>query len=97
MPAPVGPTIKPTAILAGRIDVPEEASPYPFLAAIGDGVHQIAVGPVHAGIIEPGHFRFSASGETVVRLEQRLGDTHALSQIARVQPDELSQRLCLAP
>jgi Ni,Fe-hydrogenase III large subunit len=62
--------------LAGRIDVPEEASPYPFLAAIGDGVHQIAVGPVHAGIIEPGHFRFSASGETVVRLEQRLGYTH---------------------
>ena len=62
--------------LAGRIDMPEEASPYPFLAAIGDGVHQIAVGPVHAGIIEPGHFRFSASGETVVRLEQRLGYTH---------------------
>jgi Ni,Fe-hydrogenase III large subunit len=62
--------------LAGRIDVPEEASPYPFLATIGDGVHQIAVGPVHAGIIEPGHFRFTASGETVVRLEQRLGYTH---------------------
>jgi Ni,Fe-hydrogenase III large subunit len=62
--------------LAGRIDVPEEASPYPFLAAIGEGLHQIAVGPVHAGIIEPGHFRFTASGETVVRLEQRLGYTH---------------------
>ena len=39
-------------------------------------MHQIAVGPVHAGIIEPGHFRFTASGETVVRLEQRLGYTH---------------------
>jgi Ni,Fe-hydrogenase III large subunit len=34
------------------------------------------VGPVHAGIIEPGHFRFTANGETVVRLEQRLGYTH---------------------
>ena len=45
-------------------------------AAEGDGLHQIAVGPVHAGIIEPGHFRFTASGETVVRLEQRLGYTH---------------------
>ena len=44
--------------------------------AEGDGLHQIAVGPVHAGIIEPGHFRFTASGETVVRLEQRLGYTH---------------------
>ena len=44
--------------------------------AEGDGLHQIAVGPVHAGIIEPGHFRFTASGETVVRLEQRLGYAH---------------------
>jgi Ni,Fe-hydrogenase III large subunit len=42
----------------------------------GEGLHQIAVGPVHAGIIEPGHFRFTASGETVVRLEERLGYTH---------------------
>jgi len=49
---------------------------YPFLPAEGEGLHQIAVGPVHAGIIEPGHFRFTASGETVVRLEQRLGYTH---------------------
>jgi len=62
--------------LAGCVDVPVEASPYPFLTTIGEGVHQIAVGPVHAGIIEPGHFRFTASGETVVRLEQRLGYTH---------------------
>ncbi len=50
--------------------------PYPFLTAEGDNLHQIAVGPVHAGIIEPGHFRFTASGETVVRLEARLGYTH---------------------
>ena len=52
------------------------AAPYPFLPAEGEGLHQIPVGPVHAGIIEPGHFRFTASGETVVRLEQRLGYTH---------------------
>ena len=51
-------------------------SPYRFLPAEGDGLHQIAVGPVHAGIIEPGHFRFTASGETVVRLEERLGYAH---------------------
>ena len=62
--------------LAGRIDVPEEPAPYRFLPVDGDGLHQIAVGPVHAGIIEPGHFRFTASGETVVRLEERLGYTH---------------------
>ena len=45
-------------------------------AAEGESLHQIPVGPVHAGIIEPGHFRFTASGETVVRLEERLGYVH---------------------
>lgn len=50
--------------------------PYSFLPAEGDGIHQVPVGPVHAGIIEPGHFRFHANGETVVRLEARLGYTH---------------------
>ena len=62
--------------LGDRIDALPKAKPYRFLAAEGDGLHQIAVGPVHAGIIEPGHFRFTASGETVVRLEQRLGYVH---------------------
>ena len=50
--------------------------PYAFLEAEGAGLHQIPVGPVHAGIIEPGHFRFHAGGETVVRLEERLGYVH---------------------
>jgi Ni,Fe-hydrogenase III large subunit len=62
--------------LGDRIDAVPAAVPYRFLAAEGDGLNQIAVGPVHAGIIEPGHFRFTASGETVVRLEQRLGYVH---------------------
>jgi len=52
------------------------AEPYVFLPSEGEGLHQIPVGPVHAGIIEPGHFRFTANGETVVRLEQRLGYVH---------------------
>ena len=64
------------APLGDRIDASSKAAPYRFLPVEGDGLHQIAVGPVHAGIIEPGHFRFTASGETVVRLEQRLGYTH---------------------
>ena len=62
--------------LGNRIDALSKAAPYRFLPVEGDGLHQIAVGPVHAGIIEPGHFRFTASGETVVRLEERLGYTH---------------------
>ncbi len=49
---------------------------YVFLPAEGESLHEIPVGPVHAGIIEPGHFRFTASGETVVRLEERLGYVH---------------------
>jgi Ni,Fe-hydrogenase III large subunit len=49
---------------------------YAFLTSEGESLHQIPVGPVHAGIIEPGHFRFTANGETVVRLEQRLGYVH---------------------
>ncbi len=53
-----------------------EAEPYNFLPAEGESLHQIPVGPVHAGIIEPGHFRFTANGEAVVRLEERLGYTH---------------------
>jgi Ni,Fe-hydrogenase III large subunit len=51
-------------------------APYLFLPAEGESLHQIAVGPVHAGIIEPGHFRFTAGGETIVRLEERLGYVH---------------------
>src|SRR4051812_16235770 len=62
--------------LGERIEALPTTAPYRFLPVQGDGLHQIAVGPVHAGIIEPGHFRFTASGETVVRLEQRLGYTH---------------------
>jgi Ni,Fe-hydrogenase III large subunit len=52
------------------------ATAYTFLPVQGDALHQIPVGPVHAGIIEPGHFRFTCDGETVVRLEQRLGYVH---------------------
>jgi Ni,Fe-hydrogenase III large subunit/Ni,Fe-hydrogenase III component G len=55
---------------------PRPATEYEFLSAGGEPLHQIPVGPVHAGIIEPGHFRFHANGEAVVRLEERLGYVH---------------------
>jgi Ni,Fe-hydrogenase III large subunit len=60
----------------GRREASAFAAPYSFLPVEGESLHQIPVGPVHAGIIEPGHFRFTASGETVVRLEERLGYVH---------------------
>lgn len=57
---------------------PSLTAPEPpeFLPFEGEDLHQIPVGPVHAGIIEPGHFRFTAQGETVARLEIRLGYVH---------------------
>ncbi len=60
----------------GRPEPSVAPDPYAFLPAEGEGLHQIPVGPVHAGIIEPGHFRFTCGGEAVVRLEQRLGYVH---------------------
>jgi Ni,Fe-hydrogenase III large subunit len=59
-----------------RDDSPPTPGDYAFVRVEGDGVHEIPVGPVHAGIIEPGHFRFSIVGEKVLRLEERLGYVH---------------------
>jgi Ni,Fe-hydrogenase III large subunit len=59
---------------------PPEVTPgdhdYPFVQAHGPGIVEIPVGPVHAGIIEPGHFRFQAMGEIILNLEERLGYVH---------------------
>ena len=60
----------------GKKQPAQKPGPYVFLPVEGESLHQIPVGPVHAGIIEPGHFRFTANGEHVVRLEQRLGYVH---------------------
>ncbi|GAA3075975.1 Ni,Fe-hydrogenase III large subunit/Ni,Fe-hydrogenase III component G [Streptomyces olivoverticillatus] len=54
----------------------ESEGPYPFLEVEGDGVYEIPVGPVHAGLIEPGHFRFSVVGETIIKLKARLWFVH---------------------
>ncbi len=60
----------------GNTVFPTETDGYPFVPVTGEGVHEIPVGPVHAGTIEPGHFRFSIIGERVLRLEERLGYKH---------------------
>ena len=56
--------------------MPRVPGEYPWIRAEGEGVYEIPVGPVHAGIIEPGHFRFQAVGEEVLNLEERLGYVH---------------------
>ena len=70
-----------------RVNVPDA---YPFVRVEGDGVHEIPVGPVHAGTIEPGHFRFSILGERVLRLEERLGYKHKgiEKRFERIAPPE---------
>src|SRR6185503_13376447 len=52
------------------------SQPFPFLTVEGDGVYEIPVGPVHAGLIEPGHFRFSVVGESILKLKARLWYVH---------------------
>jgi Ni,Fe-hydrogenase III large subunit len=66
-------------MLADAADPPEFAEsdgPYPFRTVEGPGVYEIPVGPVHAGMIEPGHFRFSVVGETILNLKARLWFVH---------------------
>ncbi len=72
---------------------------YAFVRVEGDGVHEIPVGPVHAGIIEPGHFRFSIVGEKVLRLEERLGYLHKgiehrFTEMNLFEAHRLAARIC---
>jgi Ni,Fe-hydrogenase III large subunit/Ni,Fe-hydrogenase III component G len=61
---------------AGLVEFCDDGQPFPFTEVGGEGVYEIPVGPVHAGVIEPGHFRFSVMGETVINLRTRLYFTH---------------------
>ncbi|HEY7204832.1 MAG TPA: NADH-quinone oxidoreductase subunit C [Methylomirabilota bacterium] len=57
-------------------DFHDDGQPFPFTEVGGEGVYEIPVGPVHAGVIEPGHFRFSVVGETIIDMKSRLYFTH---------------------
>ncbi|HEV8360000.1 MAG TPA: NADH-quinone oxidoreductase subunit C [Candidatus Thermoplasmatota archaeon] len=67
------PAMKPLLAHAGW---PGGAPDFPFRRVEGEGVYEVPVGPIHAGVIEPGHFRFSLAGERVLDLEIRLGYVH---------------------
>ncbi len=68
------PWLKP--VRRGIAGIDQSESPYPFFPMEGAEVHEVGVGPIHAGIIEPGHFRFSCQGEDVYHLEIQLGFQH---------------------
>jgi len=61
---------------AGPREFHDDGQPFPFQQVGGEGVYEIPVGPVHAGVIEPGHFRFSVLGETIIDMKVRLYFTH---------------------
>ncbi len=62
--------------VAAPADFTDDGRPFPFRQVEGEGVYEIPVGPVHAGVIEPGHFRFSVEGETIIDMKSRLYFTH---------------------
>ncbi len=66
---------------------------FPFYRVQGTGVHEVGVGPVHAGIIEPGHFRFQCHGEKVLFLEIRLGYQHRGLERALLSASEAKQMI----
>ncbi|OLC33629.1 MAG: hypothetical protein AUH81_13575 [Candidatus Rokubacteria bacterium 13_1_40CM_4_69_5] len=61
---------------AGTREFRDDGRPFPFQQVSGEGIYEIPVGPVHAGVIEPGHFRFSVVGETIIDMKSRLYFTH---------------------
>jgi Ni,Fe-hydrogenase III large subunit len=81
------PWLKPVRFPAGGSTIDE----FDFFKVSGAEIHEVAVGPVHAGIIEPGHFRFNCHGETVIHLEIKLGYQHrGIEQALRRGPDKRS-------
>ena len=75
------------------------AEEFPHMVVEGEGVFEIPVGPIHAGIIEPGHFRFSSIGETVLHLDARLFYTHRglekrIEGMSVVDGFHVAERLC---
>ena len=77
----------------------EAAEEFPHLVAEGEGVFEIPVGPIHAGIIEPGHFRFTSVGETVLHLDARLFYTHRglekrMEGLSPLEAFYIAERIC---
>ncbi len=70
------PWLKPVRYPFYRTDRSEVMDNYPFYETDGEELHEVGVGPVHAGVIEPGHFRFICNGEKVLHLEIQLGYQH---------------------
>lgn len=87
---------KPVRYAFNRADRQQVINNYPFFQIGGNELHQVGVGPIHAGVIEPGHFRFLCSGENVLHLEIQLGWQHRGVEDLFLKKPSLIQRTVLS-
>lgn len=90
------PWLKPLRYPFNRADKSKTIANYPFFSIDSEELHEVGVGPIHAGVIEPGHFRFTCNGEQILHLEIQLGYQHRGVEQLMVQNKKLLQRATLA-
>jgi Ni,Fe-hydrogenase III large subunit len=90
------PWLKPVRYAENRADKSNSIPDYPFFGIDSEELHEVGVGPVHAGIIEPGHFRFVCNGEQILHLEIQLGYQHRGVEQLFLEKKKLIQRTTLA-
>jgi Ni,Fe-hydrogenase III large subunit len=90
------PWLKPVRYPKNRADKSKTIANYPFYSIESDELHEVGVGPIHAGVIEPGHFRFICNGEQILHLEIQLGFQHRGIEQQFLEKKKLSQLTTLA-
>ncbi|HEY6063741.1 MAG TPA: hypothetical protein VIV35_09040, partial [Chitinophagaceae bacterium] len=90
------PWLKPVRFPFNRFNKNTSIADYPFFAIESEELHEVGVGPIHAGIIEPGHFRFICNGEQILHLEIQLGYQHRGIEQLFLEKKKLLQRITLA-
>jgi Ni,Fe-hydrogenase III large subunit len=90
------PWLKPVRYAFNRADQSQTIANYPFFSIDSEELHEVGVGPVHAGVIEPGHFRFICNGEQILHMEIQLGFQHRGVEQLFINKKKLLQRVTLA-
>jgi len=90
------PWLKPMRFAHNRADKNQYIANYPFYSVESDELHEVGVGPIHAGVIEPGHFRFICNGEQILHLEIQLGYQHRGVEQLFLQKKKILERTTLA-
>ena len=90
------PWLKPVRYSKTRVDKSKTIANYPFYSIASEELHEVGVGPIHAGIIEPGHFRFICNGEQILHLEIQHGYQHRGIEHLFLNKKKLLQRTVLS-